>query len=217
MRKSFSKIFVLVVIALFSLSILGCAVRFQKRHPRDIQRIEQLSQRLTELQDTKEELEGQLQEEISRGDVSLKMHEKGLVLTVVDRVLFDSGKAEVRPDGKKVLGKVGDVLGKIDENIIIEGHTDNVPIKYSSWESNWELSSHRALSVLHYFVDDINLNPERFSAVGYGPYRPVASNATAEGQQKNRRVEIVVVPAGIKKIKRGREIKPAQQPEAYIK
>ncbi|MBI4226988.1 MAG: flagellar motor protein MotB, partial [Candidatus Omnitrophica bacterium] len=76
----------------------------------------------------------------------------------------------------------------------IEGHTDNEPIKASGWKSNWELSTARATSVLHYLVDNKGVSPERVSAIGYGEYRPVISNATAEGRQQNRRVEVVVLP-----------------------
>ena len=89
-----------------------------------------------------------------------------------------------------------DVMG------IIEGHTDNQPIKYSGWKSNWELSAHRALSVLHH-LKDTGIAPERLSAIGYGEYRPVASNQSTQGQQLNRRVEIVILPRLVKKLDLG--------------
>ncbi len=217
MKKRLFGIFVLILATVFSLSILGCAVRFQKRHPLDVERIKSLREKLQELQETKNELEAQLQKEITEGSVSLQMQERGLVVTVVAEVLFDSGKAKVRPVGKEVLSKVANVLIKINENIIIEGHTDNVPIKHSGWKSNWELSTQRALNVLHYFIDEKGLNPERFSAAGYGPYRPMASNATVEGRQENRRVEIVVVPAKIKKAREGTQLETKSKAEEYIK
>jgi chemotaxis protein MotB len=217
MKTRYLKVLSVFLAVVISISFIGCAVRFQKRHPKDVERIKELSQKLQQLQQTQDELQARLQEEISRGEVSLQMKEKGLVVTVVAKVLFDSGRAEVRPGGKEVLAKVADVLGKIDENILIEGHTDNVPIKYSGWQSNWELSSHRALNVLHYFVDDKGLSPSRFAAVGYGSYRPIASNDIEEGRQKNRRVEIVVLPAKLEKVKKtGNEQAPAQLGE-YIK
>ena len=87
-----------------------------------------------------------------------------------------------------------------DLNVGIEGHTDNVPIKYSGWKSNWELSSARAMSVLHYLIDDHGINPPRLSATGYGEYHPVETNDTAEGRQKNRRVEIVILPKTTKQV-----------------
>jgi chemotaxis protein MotB len=76
----------------------------------------------------------------------------------------------------------------------IEGHTDNQPIKFSNWKSNWELSTARALSVLHYLVDNRGIAPERLSVMGYSEYRPVASNDTWEGRKMNRRVEVVILP-----------------------
>ncbi|MFC1594414.1 flagellar motor protein MotB, partial [Candidatus Omnitrophota bacterium] len=94
----------------------------------------------------------------------------------------------------------GSVVGSL---IAVEGHTDNVPIRYSGWLSNWELSSARALSVLHFLIDEGGINPERLSANGYGEFHPVVSNDTPEGQQQNRRVEIVILPEQIKKIKAG--------------
>jgi len=79
-------------------------------------------------------------------------------------------------------------------NIGIEGHTDNVPIKHSGWKSNWELATARALSVLHYLENEQGISGERLSAIGYGEYRPVASNETKDGRKQNRRVEIVILP-----------------------
>jgi chemotaxis protein MotB len=95
-----------------------------------------------------------------------------------------------------VLEKVSKVIrDKVsDREIGVEGHTDNDPIKYSGWKSNWELSTARATSVLHYLVEKGGLNPKKLSAIGYGEYRPIMSNDTPEGRQKNRRVEIVIVP-----------------------
>jgi chemotaxis protein MotB len=98
------------------------------------------------------------------------------------------------------LDKVAAVLTTTvsDLNIGIEGHTDNVPIKYSGWKSNWELSTARALSVLHYLEDSKNIDPKRLSATGYGEFQPVTVNDTPEGRQKNRRVEIVILPKVLK-------------------
>ena len=124
------------------------------------------------------------------------MTERGLVITFVSEVLFDSGKAKLRSDSLEKLDKVSGVLQTTvsDLNVGIEGHTDNVPIKYSGWKSNWELSAARAMSVLHHLVDNQGVAPHRLSATGYGEYHPVTSNDTNEGRQKNRRVEIVILP-----------------------
>jgi chemotaxis protein MotB len=81
-----------------------------------------------------------------------------------------------------------------DYYVGIEGHTDNIPIARSGWKSNWELSSARALAVLHYLEKEEKISPERLSAIGYGEFQPVASNDTKDGRQANRRVEIVIMP-----------------------
>ena len=103
--------------------------------------------------------------------------------------------AKLRKDSYSKLDKVADVLNTTvaDLNVGIEGHTDNRPIKKSGWKSNWELSTARALSVLHYLSDKSVAEP-RLAAIGYGEYKPVASNDTKAGRQKNRRVEIVILP-----------------------
>jgi chemotaxis protein MotB len=129
------------------------------------------------------------------------MEEKGLVITFVSEVLFDSGKADLKKESLPSLAKVARILMENvpENNIGIEGHTDNQPIRYSKWKSNWELSAHRALSVLQY-LESKGVNPKRLSASGYGEYRSVASNDTVEGRQLNRRVEIVILPKSVKKI-----------------
>jgi chemotaxis protein MotB len=141
-------------------------------------------------------LEQKLGQEINDKQIKLQMMEKGLVITVVGDLLFDSGKSKIRPEAYSLLGKVSDILkdNMAQFNVGIEGHTDNVPIKLSGWKSNWELSTARALSVLHYLVNDQGISPERLSAIGYGEYRPVDSNETADGRKQNRRVEIVILP-----------------------
>ncbi|HNX80871.1 MAG TPA: flagellar motor protein MotB [Candidatus Omnitrophota bacterium] len=184
----------IIVIAAFFMS--GCTFIFQRGRRSDVEKIEQLSQQLDELTAAKKLLEERLSQEIKDKQVSLKMMEKGLVITFVADVLFDSGKAKVKPESNQILDKVAGVLqtNVPDLSIGIEGHTDNLPIKHSGWKSNWELSTARALSVLHYLVDEKNISPDRVSAVGYGEYRPVATNDTKEGRSDNRRVEIVILP-----------------------
>ncbi len=186
----------LLTLTIFLLSSSGCTLIFQKGRRTDIERISKLKSELSELERAKAELEDQLQKEIGDQDVKVEMLEKGLVITFVAEVLFDSGKAELRTDAFPTLEKITQVLNTTvrDLNIGIEGHTDNEPIKYSGWKSNWELSANRALSVLHYLIDGGGLSPERLAALAYGEYHPVSSNETNEGRQKNRRVEIVILP-----------------------
>ena len=144
---------------------------------------------------------------------------KGLVITFVADILFDSGKAKIKIEAMPTLDKVARVLSEnlVDFKIGIEGHTDNQPIKYSGWTSNWELSTARALSVLHYLSDEKGIAGSRVSAIGYGEHHPVASNDTKEGMQLNRRVEIVVLPKVTKVKKQEETITGPVATEKYFK
>lgn len=167
--------------------------------------LEEKDRELSELERAKIELEEKLKKEIGEYKAKLQMTERGLVITFLSEVFFDSGKDIIKTDGKVTLQKVAEVLNKNvpDSFVAIEGHTDNEPIKYSGWRSNWELSSARALAVLHFLIDECKVKPQRLSANGYGEYRPVAGNDTPEGKQKNRRVEIVILPSKMSKVKEG--------------
>jgi len=207
------------LVLFLSVSVAGCTFVFQKGRRSDVEKIETLSRELDELSQAKQLLEDRLSQEIKDKQVSLKMMEKGLVITFVADVLFDSGKAKIKPEIYSSLDKVTSVLNEKvpDLKIGIEGHTDNDPIKYSNWKSNWELSTARALSVLHYLVDQKGVMPERVSAIGYGEYHPVASNDTKEGRRLNRRVEIVVLPR-YSKTKEGKKTAPALvEPQENLK
>lgn len=176
--------------------ISGCSFVIQTGRRSDVQKISELSQQIDDLSQAKSTLEEMLSREIQDKQVRLKMMERGLVVTFVADVLFDSGKGKLRPEAIPILNKVADVLqAKVpDLKVGIEGSTDNQSIKYSGWKSNWELSTARALSVLHHLVDVNGISPERLSAIGYGEFQPVASNDSAEGRKQNRRVEIVIIP-----------------------
>lgn len=191
-----SRLFKFGVIIFLSFALAGCTFILQKGRRSDVEKIEKLSRELDELSQTKRLLEDRLAQEIKDKQVKLQMMDKGLVITFLADVLFDSGKAVIKTETYSALDKVARVLKENvpQLNVGIEGHTDNEPIKYSGWKSNWELSTARALSVLHYMVDEKDISPKRLSAIGYGEYTPVASNATTEGRQLNRRVEIVIIP-----------------------
>jgi chemotaxis protein MotB len=120
---------------------------------------------------------------------------KGVIVRFDSQVLFRSGAAQILPDGVIVLGAVAEALASIDNLLVVEGHTDNVPTDGSEWPSNWELSATRATTVLRYLTDLGSVPEARVSAAGYAATRPQASNATPEGRARNRRVEIVVVVA----------------------
>lgn len=211
--RAFLKVFVVVLSIGSLVSLLsGCTMVLQKGRRSDIEKIESLSEQVKRLKMTEDELlnlreaytalEKGLSKEIGEKKISLQIEEKGLVITFVDSVLFDSGKAKLRAEASKTLDKVVKVCRKVvaDRKIGIEGHTDNQPIKHSGWKSNWELSTSRAISVLHYLRKK-GISPERLSATGFGEYRPVATNKTVTGRQKNRRVEIVIFPGKISRVK----------------
>ncbi len=200
----------ITLILILALGLSGCTIIFQKGRRTDIEKISKLKNDMNELQRAKEELEKRLQDDINNKQVKVEMQSKGLVITFVSEVLFDSGRAKLRPESLSKLDKVAGVLNTTvsDLNVGIEGHTDNRPIKKSGWKSNWELSTARALSVLHY-LSEKNVAEPRLAAIGYGEYKPVGSNDTKEGRQKNRRVEIVILP----KIEKTGTDASANQPE----
>jgi len=152
--------------------------------------------RLAEVQGTYDELVGKLEEEIQRGEVKISELKGKLTVNVVDKILFDSGKAELKPAGINVLQQIGDILiSTADKDIQVEGHTDNVPIRGTLTEkypTNWELSTARAATVLHFLQNEAGISGDRLSAVGYGEYRPISTNGTAEGRAQNRRIQIVL-------------------------
>ncbi len=195
------KILYLVLILLLGLPLNGCTIIVQKGRTVDAEKISRLKGELSELERAKKELEDRLSEEISDKEVKVEMLEKGLVITFVAEVLFDSGKAFLREDALGKLDKVAQVMQTVvpDLSIGIEGHTDNEPIRHSTWKSNWELSSARALSVVHQLEEKGGVASKRLAAIGYGEYHPVASNDDVSGRQKNRRVEIVILPSVHKK------------------
>ncbi len=123
--------------------------------------------------------------------ITVKNEPRGVVVTFADAVLYASGSAELKPEIYAVLEKLSKLLSTVPGNIHIEGHTDNVPVSSSKYSSNWELSTARAASMLHFFIEK-GIDPTKYSIAGYAEFRPLESNATEEGRQKNRRVEIVI-------------------------
>lgn len=118
--------------------------------------------------------------------------ERGIVLVLEEKVLYETAEARILPTAYPFLDKVGTLLTKIPNLVKVEGHTDNRPISTEKFPSNWELSAARASSVIRYLVAEHELDSERFVAVGYGDTRPIVPNTSSENFQKNRRVEIVI-------------------------
>ncbi|NQT22423.1 MAG: OmpA family protein [Candidatus Omnitrophica bacterium] len=206
-----------IMILLLASSVLlsGCALNFYKKSPKDKEKIEKLSgevDRLSKLREDEnkqfEEIKRDLEGRLKGKKVGLELEDRGLVITLADNILFDSGKAEIKDDAKPVLNKICKVIKSkaADKNIGVEGHTDNVPIKHSGWKSNRELSTARANNVYHYLIDVGKLIPAKLTTMGYGEFKPVVSNDTEDGRAKNRRVEIVILPEFSRK-KSGAELK----------
>ncbi|NLJ72397.1 MAG: OmpA family protein [Syntrophomonadaceae bacterium] len=125
--------------------------------------------------------------------VTSTLVEQGLLITIQDLALFDSGKANVREESWDLLYYIGEILAQIGNEVQVKGHTDNLPINTVEFPSNWELSTTRALNVVKKFVENPELKPYRFSVVGYSEYRPIQPNSTLEGRAKNRRVELLII------------------------
>ena len=127
------------------------------------------------------------------GSVHLELTERGLVVSFMDKVLFGVGDAELRKEACEVLSEVAVILRDIPNDIRIEGHTCDLPIRTSKFPSNWELSTSRACTVLRYFIEETHLASERFSAMGYGEYKPKAPNTNESSRSLNRRVDVVIL------------------------
>lgn len=126
------------------------------------------------------------------GGIHITEERRGVRVTVESPILFDSGKADLRTEALPLLKEISRILAEGNQEVVVEGHTDNVPIHTEEFPSNWELSTARAISVSRCLFEKANLDPKRFSVAGYGEYHPIASNETEEGKQKNRRVEILL-------------------------
>ena len=128
-------------------------------------------------------------------ELTIEIKDGKVYVSMSDKLMFASGKAEVQDKGKEALGVLAKVLKKNPEfEILIEGHTDNVPISTSKFKDNWDLSVARATSMVRLLEDDHGLNPDRLTASGRGEHDPKTSNSTAEGRAKNRRTEIILSP-----------------------
>ena len=142
----------------------------------------------------------QLQKELDKYIQQNNLNEKltttltgdGLMITIGEVALFPSGSAELLPEARKIVGEISKMIVAHPQKITIAGHTDNIPINTREFPSNWDLSTKRSLNFMKLLLQNGKLNPAQFNATGYGEFRPVATNNTAEGRQKNRRVEVFI-------------------------
>jgi chemotaxis protein MotB len=154
-------------------------------------------EQVQKMSSTYESLLEKMKTEISKGQVTISVLKGKLTVNMVDSILFDSGKAEVKRGGREILGKVISILKDVnDKSIRIEGHTDNMQISRAlaqRYPTNWELSAARAINVARHLQGQ-GIDPGQLSAVAYGEWKPVGDNDTEEGKAKNRRIEIILVP-----------------------
>lgn len=148
------------------------------------------SRELTEL---KKQLDQYIQQQNLSTELNTKLTEQFLIITISDQALFDSGSAELKSSAQRNVVSIASFISKYPQyEVIVSGHTDNQPIKNKQFEDNWHLSTERALNVLKILLHNPKLSPARLSAIGYGEYRPVASNDSTQGRSKNRRVEVAI-------------------------
>jgi chemotaxis protein MotB len=178
------------------------------------QRVEQLQQEKDAALKVHQSLEDEMRSALESKDVTISKLQGKLTVNILDRILFDSGEADLKPDGEAVLRKVAEILTQHPTlKIHVIGHTDNVPIRAgarSRFASNWELSTARATAAVRFLCEKAAVDPRRLGAVGYGEFRPVADNSTAEGRARNRRIAITILPEEMA----GSDVAPSGVPPA---
>ncbi|KQO18632.1 flagellar motor protein MotB [Paenibacillus sp. Leaf72] len=151
------------------------------------------AQEINELEHIQSQVNQYISEHQLTAKLETQMTDEGLLITIKDDVLFASGSAKVQSSNISIVKDISQLLVMDPiHNVIISGHTDNVPIGMTEFDSNWHLSAMRALNFLNLLLQNKELDPRNFSSKGFGEYKPIDSNATEAGRQRNRRVEILV-------------------------
>ncbi|MDQ8737534.1 flagellar motor protein MotB [Paenibacillus sp. LHD-38] len=153
-----------------------------------------MEQEQKDLEDLKKKVDAYIKKNGLTTDLETKLNLSQLMITISDNALFAPAQASVKPESKALAVAIGKMLQQYpDYQVIVSGHTDTTPISNVFFKSNWDLSSMRAIRFMDILLENKQLKPERFSAIGYGEYRPVADNKTAAGKSKNRRVEVSIM------------------------
>jgi len=143
---------------------------------------------------TQASLEDEMRKALESKEVTISELKGKLTVNILDRILFDSGEAELKPEGQKILEQIAGVLAShTNRQIHVIGHTDDVPIR-RKFASNWELSTARATAAVRFLQERAGVDPRRLGAVGHGEFHPIAPNTTPDGRARNRRIEVVVLP-----------------------
>lgn len=169
----------------------------QKEQSPDQEAVEEAQKRLEQenLKTIQEKVNSYIANNKLETQLKTTLTDEGLLITLLNDIFFDSGSAAIRNKDKELANEISELLiMSPPRNIIISGHTDNIPIKNSEFDSNWHLSVMRAVNFMKILIDNDKLDPKAFSAKGFGEFKPVASNETKDGRQKNRRVEILILP-----------------------
>ena len=152
-----------------------------------------LNQASADMSYVKMQLEEMLAPEVHAHTVRVRQDSRGVIVSLAEAGFFDSGAAVVNGTGLVVLERIAEKLHELPYDVRVEGHTDTTPIHNAQFPSNWELSTARATHVLQYLITNAKIPPQRLSAIGYGEYRPAATNDTHEGRAANRRVDLVIL------------------------
>ena len=160
--------------------------------------VAQLEQERQEAAKAQKGLEDQMRASLQSKDITISQLQGKLTVNILDRILFDSGEVQLKPEGEQVLLKIAGVLSQFpNRQIHVVGHTDDVPLSANlrqRFPSNWELSTARATAAVRFLEEKASVDPRRIGAVGYGEFHPIAPNTTAEGRALNRRIALVVLP-----------------------
>ena len=160
--------------------------------------VEVQKKEISELDQTRQEIESNLKAQIANKDVRIQEIEGKLMVTFVDKILFDSGSVKIKPEGQEVILRLAESFrDRSDQMIVVQGHTDDVKIGgalLTKFPTNWELSAARATAVVRFLQEQGGVEPERLTASGFSYYKPVASNEDEEGRKQNRRIEIMLIP-----------------------
>lgn len=175
----------------------AAAAAFSQKLAESQDRIGELQKEKEAVVQTHRSLEDEMRAALESKDVTISQLQGKLTVNILDRVLFDSGEADLKPGGEAVLLKVAAILTQHPSlKVHVIGHTDNVPIRASArnrFASNWELSTARATAAVRFLTEKAGVDPRRLGAVGYGEFRPVADNSTTEGRARNRRIAITIL------------------------
>ena len=160
-------------------------------------RIDELQREKEAATQAQKSLEQEMRAALESKEITISELQGKLTVNILDRIMFDSGEADLKTEGEKILQKIAGILAQYPQRQIhVIGHTDNVPIRVSArsrFPSNWELSTARATAAVRFLGEKAGVDPRRLGAVGYGEFHPIADNATPEGRAKNRRITLVVL------------------------